>query len=851
MGRRVRFCILLATVYVAGCGGDGDDGDAGEPVVDAGQRDAATPLDGGEAPDSGGDEDAGSEPDGGAPATLNVERWGDRIYGQALAMSRIDRELWIGTSAVIDPSLGETAPVRSALLRLDLDDGALRVFEAELPPAPHWSGTSGPTPTASVVGDGTRRIAAARTGLLVIEGDALTAHPLLVAGTSASPTHLAIDRAGGRASLWASTDLGLVELDPDTLSVRSSVAADALGGVPGSLAIDPASGAVYAAVHADTGASQVVRVLGTELARLHPGEGGAPNGMVGDVVFSEAWGGAIIAFASWDPSTGGVALWDGTDVRAIAVEGTLSLAARGEPVAFGASKLALDGGVLVVGGRIHATGPIGILEGGGIAWLDLSDPSVVDPPIYGLSTSTSDVRGDVVTAAAFDPVDGRTYLGLQQPCNERQIGNVGVQAIWFERGEPRFELPILSVVRDVQRVDGELWVGVRDENVGVSCDAVAVHVGYARVDGSRAGQAPSVRGWRPTRTSVTEIAMRDRDWRVVAGFREELFVGSESGGLLVSPAIELGTSLWPEDVEWENDRTFWIAGRTSHSAGDPPHVADVGPRGAARVVLNDAGSIESVTQYVRLDRDGTPGVITGLPSAEVYDVVLDAAGQVYLVCGTERLIGTYDRVPRDEFRLDGQLRRGGVVRIEADGSITMIAGPGVAPDGRAGAFAPDGTLYVLDAERGLLRQTASGFEVVELPGVPEGSIGQSLWIGEGTDLVAGYDTGAFVRIGDAQIFLGDVGFVWNVDASGEVILLGTDRGLVRVSPEGVEDHGEPAPLPGDAPPFVGAEPPPPPPPPGDAGMCLTEGQVCRTDPTACCPGLFCSSLGIVQTCARL
>lgn len=845
MNRATLVCILTMPLTALACGGSAGEPDAGDPS-DAATADAETPSDAGH----DGGRDAGPLPEDGGPApTLTVERWGERLYGPVLAMRRIERELWIGTGQVMDPSLGETAPVRSALARLDLDTGALRVFEEELPTARHWSGVDGPTPTASVVADGARRIAASRAGLLVIEDDAVTAHALTVGGASASPTHLALDRAGGRARLLASTDQGLVELDPDTLAVRDTLSLAALGGMPGSLAVDPSTGAIYVAVHPDEAASRVARVLEGAVTTLVPGEDGAPPGAVGDVVFSETLGGALVALASWDPRGGGVMLWDGDEARTLVDEDALSRAARGESVAFGASTLAYDegSGVLVVGGRIHATGPIGILEGGGLAWVDVSDASA-EPRLYGLSTSTSAIRGDVVTAAAYDPVDRRTYVALQQPCNELRIGNVGIHAIYFDRGEPRFELPILSGVRDLMRVDGELWVGLRDDTDAIACEGVEVQVGLARVDSARGALVPAIRGFDAGRFNVTQLDMRG-DRRVVAGFRTELFAGGSGGGVLLSPPLDLGTSLWPEDVAWEDDRTFWVAGRASHSPGDPAHVADTGPRGAARVVLNEGGAVESVTLYVRLDRDSTPGVVTGLPSAEVYDVLVDESGVVHLVCGTERMIGTYDRVEREPFRIAGELRRGGVARIEADGSITVIAGPSVVPDGRAGAFAPDGTLYVLDADRGLLRQTSSGFEGVELAEVPSGSEPQTLWIGEGGDLVAGYDTGALVRVGEVSRFVGDVGVVWSATPDGDALLLGTDRGLVRVIPEGATDAAEPDPAAGEAPPFAASEPPPPPPPPPDGGVCLGDGEVCRDDPEGCCPGLICSSLGIVQLCA--
>src|SRR5690606_34396303 len=140
--------------------------------------------------------------------------------------------------------------------------------------------------------------------------------------------------------------------------------------------------------------------------------------------------------------------------------------------------------------------------------------------------------------------------------------------ISFQGGKPRFELPILSSVRDMQRIDGELWVGISDDQAGVSCAGVEVQVGFGRVDGSRAALAPVVKGWAATRSSTNAFEIRRADQRVAVGRGVELYVGGDESGLLLSPAIDLGVSLQPEDVAWEDDRTFWITSQSTHQPGD-------------------------------------------------------------------------------------------------------------------------------------------------------------------------------------------------------------------------------------------------------------------------------------------
>ncbi len=843
------FCILA--LAVSGCGGEPSGHGS-----DAGPDDARTPpADAGPGGDAG-ERDAGAG-DAGEPGALEVDRWGARVYGRVLGLTRVDRTLYVGTSTAVD--VAGDGSVRSQLLRLDLDTGDLRVWEEELPrhrPYGDPSAEEGPVATSEALPDGARTLIVARSGILVLADDAITEHPVTTAsGAEVSPTHAVLDRSGGRARLWVSTEAGLFRLDPDTLSVEHRLDADSLGtGQVGDLALDPATGAVYAALYFEGGSSSVVRVLDDAVdATLTPGEGDVPAGRVGDVVWSTEASAAYVALASWDPESGGVVRWNGTDVLHVVSERGLSFAARGEEVPFGATVLALDeaSGVLVVGGQMRAV-PLGSPEGGGVALVDVGSIGAAELQIVGMSTWTSDLVGDHVNAAAYDPGTKRLYLSLQQPCSEIRLGNAGLVAVRFEDGTPRLEMPILSGIRELSLLDG-LIAAVRDDAPGIRCEGLNVQGGLVRVAANRSGLNVPLRGtgrhgdpaqFRTTRLGFHALAVRDAHHVAAAAWRAPIYAGSSSAGTLLDPALETGTSLWPYDVAWQSDTVLWIGSRAPHDPSDPATVANTGPRGAARVELATDGSVLDATHYVLANRDPDPSVVEGLPSSEVTAVVVESDGTTWLVSATERVRAPqHDRFEGDPFEHEGEVRRGGLSRVAPDGTLTVVASGDAVPDGRAAALSPEGDLYVLDAERGLLRLDGDALVTVDLPvDPPEGSIPKGLWVGAGGDLVAAFSTGAAVQLDGVAAFLDGVGYAWGaMERADGVVLVGTDEGLLRVRAPGVADVAEVSLPVGELPPYRGYAGG------GGGGTCLGEHEGCGSD-AECCEGLFCSGSGSGLSC---
>lgn len=738
--------------------------------------------------DTGGSGGSGGGGDGGGgspPAvTLTVERWGTRIWGPILGLSRTDRTLWFGTRPVPDPDGAPT--VHGGLGRLDIDTGEVKVFEAELPVVQQDFGegpVDSPVATAGVIADGTRRLVVARTGILVIGDDgSVTEKPIATPGGDASPTNIVVDRGGGRARLWAATDMGLVRMNPDTFAVEEVLGVTELGSTNiGSLALDPNSGAVYLGVYGDAGDSHVARIDGDEVKTLAPGDSGTPSGLVGSIAWSTTADAAVFAIGGWDGKAGGVATWNGTDATVLATDAQLGEAARGSKDVFGAWHVAVadTDGLVIVGGSIRPTPPFGYLAGGGLAWIDLATKHVT-----GMSTTTSFIQGDDIGALTYDPETRRTYVSARQPCNENQLGNVGLVAISFrDDGTARFERPVLSGVRSMAVVGDDVYLGLRDDSPGLSCFGYVVQTGLVRLEGNRAGEIVPLQtgddGILPF-AGPTALAAQDAEHFAVGSFRDGTFIGDPTNGYAFNQASMPGVSLYETDVAWASADTLWIAGGAVHDPIDPPGLADKGPRGAAMVKLGTDGKPASFTHYVLASEDTKD--VTGLPSSEIAGIVVAPGNGAFLACATER-VGGYvtDRTIGDPFMLNGKARKGGVAQIDKDGKLVVIANDAVAPDPRGIALDPAGDLWVLDAEKGLLHYQGGAFVSAELPaGTPAGAYPHALWHGSMNDLAALYDKGALVSLGGKSTFVADVGHAWRAASRAPgVLMIGSDQGLIR------------------------------------------------------------------------
>ena len=794
----------------------------------------------------------------GPPPALGATHFGARIWGPVIQVSRTGRALWVGTRGVLVPE--DLASIRAGLYRYDLDSGAVRVFEDELPHDAYYDfgegvGSVGPVPTAAVHQDVDRQVVVAMTGLLTLQNGAFQDFPITLpgGGDPVVPTHVAIARDGLRPVAWMTTSAGLLRLNEDTYAVESVIASPEEGvtGDWGDLTVDPDTGDCYAAFYPTEPPSRIVRatVAGT-VTSFVPGTGDTPEGKVGQLVWSKADQTTYVAIGGWAADKGGVMSWDGVAAATVVTEAQLAKAGTGEIGAFGAQALALDDThhVLAVGGQILGN-PVGPTKGGGLAWVDLTGVN----QLAAVHTEDTPLVAIHVNSMVIDPVSGRTYAALSGLCSEVRLRASGLWALSFDAaGALRLERPLLSGVRAIAaEPGGPVRVGLRDDNGGLACDGYPIQQGLMRLEANGAGRFEPVHTSEASPSnilaapSITTMEQQPDGALAIGCWKDTVFYGPPEDGVAENPTT-WRTSLYVEDVarvETAKGPALWIASRTTHSSNEPPNLANVGPDGAARVGIDDKGGFAGFTHFVR--DSNRPEDVKGLPTSDVRAVLPDTDGSVLLACARESVDASfYDRVEEPAFLLDGAEVPGGVVRVAADNTLSVVTTSAQTPDPRALAWDASGALLVGDAEVGLVRVTEDGVEAVDLGGsIPSGAIPRALWAGPGDDLVVGFDRGVYARIGGATLFVDTVGFTWTVEPFGPGVLVGSDEGLVAIAPENTTWPAFEAVPAAGAIPFAevttGG---------GTTGECLQASAVCTPGGTPCCAGLSCGGSGFVTMC---
>jgi len=773
-------------------------------LAGCGESDNATPDDSG-VTDSG---EVSDTPDT-ATASLAIERRGRRIWGPILALSRVGRSLWIGTGAVQDPT--SDTRVRGGLHRLDLDSGAVRTFESELPQR-DYAGPStgrGAVPTAGVVAYQGGVLAIYPEGLVHIAGatDTVTDLPMKDAAGALVPVFAAaVDDA--RKRVWVGTAAGIVRLDATNLAVVDRIELE--GAQVSSLAVDTERGDAYAVVAREGAPAKLVLVSSEGVVKktLTPGSDGVPAGSFSEVVFSKKRNSAFATLASFAPSSGGVVAWKGDAVSSLATEGALAAAATGAEVAFGATNLTLDDDddLLIVGGRQRPV-PLAATLGGGLVWLSLAKTGAA--ALYG-STLDRGLTGKHVRALAYDPLTRRTFTSVMEQCSDSKLASRGLTAVSFGAdGSLRLERPILSGVRGLSRGKDATYAALRDEGPGAACSGYTVQGGLVKLLSNGAGEVleakvDSLSSYRTFRAGLTAVDVIDEDHVAAAGFFEEMLSGDLDKAQLTNLAGTFTVSNWVLDVRQPALESLFVGGRATHDPLDNKEsYDDKAPRG---LLWLQGGN---TYHYVRTASGLDPHEVAGLPSSEITSILPEPSGGALVACATERLHSptSADRTLEGPYLGAAGRRRGGIARIKRDGTLEIFADATVAPDPQAIARGTDGTLWVLDLERGLLHETKTGFEVVALPSeVKPGAWPHAVWAGGPSEYGAGFDLGATVTLGGLHAWVGDVGHVWRILSRNEgTLLLGTDEGIVRVHTTSAPVAAELAPAPGSPPPF-GATP---------------------------------------------
>lgn len=792
---------LLPTLGLAACSGSsgktatvdssgGSGGTAGASTGGSGGVGATVGTggasSGGAAGTAGGGGVAGAGGAGGSTA-YSTERWGARLWGTPLALSRVGRELWVGTRGNADPVADATSDRRGGLLRVNLDTGDVKVFESELPSVPDSLDPDlrGPPATRGVIADGERRLVASESGILVIDGEQpVQLIPVGPGATSARVVDLTLDRSAGRNSLWAATDAGLVELDADTLETRRTLAGAELGASSvGDLALDPSTGAVYAAVYgADD--SWVARV-GSSVSTWTPGSDNLQDGTVADIVFAE--GKAYVALAAWASSDGGIVSWNGTSAESVVVEGELSWAAEGFHRGFGAWELDYIEATktLVVGGRL-APG----VSGGGVAYIDLEARAPARG--FGVSSSSRGLPGNHVGALAHDPVTGRTFVSLAMPCSESKLGIQGLFGLAFDHGKLVLERPLLSGVRDVAMHDGDVLMALRDEKPGYSCDGLPVSRGVVKLLNNKTAEHIPGTFVRDDGSPIDFNAAWIAPSLLATGGPHLAYTGNREGLWLGFPisinynqAIDFRLSLFINDLRWDQQGHLWMSGRAS--TDNTAEVNDRSPRGTARIEVGQNGVVGHL-QFARSSEDTT--TIGGLPSNAVSAVLPLPDGDALVLCATERDNDERDRALGEPYDPGTGIELGGIARISGK-TVSIVAESDEAPDPIAGVVMASGAAHVADATRGLLTLENDTLTQADWPGeVPAGSRPVAVQLGSSSELLVGFDTGLLLMTDTESYFFAGNGFTWRGMALPQGgALVGTDEGLLLLGapelPQGV------------------------------------------------------------------
>jgi len=807
-----------STTTDATSGGDGDASttlpDELEPDVDAPDGEPTTTTDATTATDTTPDADTVT------PPLLAYERFGARIFGTPLALSRTGRTLWLGTRANFDyMDETETPPLHGGLIRYDLDTGATKVFDEDDLGLDEYDwlgypGAFGPLATANVLQDGERVLAVAHSGLLVIDGEDVT--PLVIHmpsdGPEVIPINFVIARDGLRPVAWMTSDQGLLRLDEDTFTVETVITSTDVGfayGDFGKLTVDPDTGTVFASFFPGLTPeeleqeppppyppSRIVAVTVTgEVTVLEPATNGLPSGRVGDLVWSVSDQQVYVALGAWAPAQGGVIWWNGQDGSVTGNAGTLmreGQLANDEPM--GSQILALDDThhLLAVGG-VASGGPLVSPKGGGIAWVRLpeagSTAAVVSTNDKGIDTPFVLTH---VHTMQWDPDTGRLYAVLSDVCSETRLRSRGLFALSFDAGGVlKMERPLLSSVHAIADIDEDLYVGVREDNGAIACLGYPYNSGLSKVTAGGVGALELLKGSTDNPPiqdpGVGAIGGTTSDLLVLATRQDGFYVGSfEHGFYAESPAI-YGPARESTDVLFDAATgTMWLAGGTTHGGlevqwceDDDPEtmcLADRGPRGASRIAVTAEG-VGRVQRFVLASDD--PADVAGLPSGEVYDLLWGKDGSVLMACGTERFHSEdWDRSEQPLYLLDGKPRLGGVASVDSDDHITVLADATIAPDPRAIAWDPNDRLIIADATNGLFRLVDGAAEPIATPGLPAGAVPVMLWSNAAGDLVYGTSKGAWISWHGATEVLDDVGFVWSAHEKDGHLYLGTDQGLV-------------------------------------------------------------------------
>ncbi|MFO0661962.1 MAG: hypothetical protein U0165_19335 [Polyangiaceae bacterium] len=135
-------------------------------------------------------------------------------------------------------------------------------------------------------------------------------------------------------------------------------------------------------------------------------------------------------------------------------------------------------------------------------------------------------------------------------------------------------------------------MGLRDDMLGFACQGWNIQTGLVELRSNRSGEIQPLHTVDHSELGIMSnagVSALDvsAGGRVALGtFRDGGFHGPFDAGWAYNPTT-YGTSLYMYDVAWKSEKELWIAGPASHDNGDPPNLADNGPRGATLLTLDN------------------------------------------------------------------------------------------------------------------------------------------------------------------------------------------------------------------------------------------------------------------------
>jgi hypothetical protein len=402
---------------------------------------------------------------------------------------------------------------------------------------------------------------------------------------------------------------------------------------------------------------------------------------------------------------------------------------------------------------------------------------------------------------------GRWYVGGRQLCNESKAKNVGVLRIEVDGKEKRVVRPFVSGVRTIaiEPVTQQVWLGLRDESPAWTCDGFNVqqHVCRLKADGSCEVYAPNVNASGnlfASNPGASAIAFGDvkRKEFAIATRRDATFVRRGDVADAVDTQINPKVSLWQTAAAWDEKGALWLGSEMPTDAALPnddgsidiDKVNDRSPHGLGYIEFGDGVTRANVLRYVRRASDLDTIDRGGMPSNTVWDVMpLGGSKHALVALGIERLRRAYEHQTPE---MSQYQVKGGIAEVNGD-SISVIAPPAGVTWGDVVALAKsrDGSFFALDADAGvftldLANRTSKLWAEAKWKGAGRG---RGLAIDSSGNVAVATTNGLYLYDSNANVTVvsedGTQGEFWSVRFTAPgVLLAGADQGLLRVAVAG-------------------------------------------------------------------